>query len=150
MLEWKSLCPANDETGSFQVREQTTVYFTHDLRSGPVGIFWALARKSVDVRGKTSHDRYQTHDQLGSKMSPRRRWIPLRDCGPEFLNPLFLINVAVEAALKRSMQCTLIAFGCCVLLIGKSICTVPTTGPLLRMKHQSNDGALVRRCRQEQ
>ncbi|HEX9274269.1 MAG TPA: hypothetical protein VGA01_18890, partial [Candidatus Binatia bacterium] len=59
---------------------------------------------------KTSDQCSQTHDQLGGKMSALWRWIPFRYCGPEFLNPLFFINVAIEAGLNRRLQCTLIAF----------------------------------------
>jgi hypothetical protein len=78
-----------------------------------MGCFCALALKQVYVKGadKTSDQRNQTHDQLGGKISPRWRRIPFRYCGSEFLNPLFFINVAIEAGLNCRLQCTLIAFG---------------------------------------
>ena len=67
----------------------------------------------MDAKGadKTSHQGNQTHNQLGSKLSSRRGWIPVRYCRPEFLDPLFFINVAIEAGLKRYLQSMLIAFG---------------------------------------
>jgi hypothetical protein len=90
-------------------------------------------------------------------MSPPRRGIPVRDCGSEFLNPLFFINVAIEAGLTRCLQCTLIAFGqrdeaerlLCAGDRHEHFCRAQHWSPV-RVKHQLNHGALVHRLRQEQ
>ena len=63
--------------------------------------------KSVD---KASGQSNQPTDEFGSKMLPLRRWIPPRYCRPEFFNPFFFINVAIETGLKCRLQCALIAF----------------------------------------
>jgi len=110
--------------------------------------------KSVD---KASGQSNQPTDQLGSKMLPLRSWIPPRYCRPEFLNPLFFINVAIETGLKRRLQRALIAFRqrnepeslLCVVDGNKHFYLAEHLSPVC-LKHQVNNGTLAHRCRQEQ